>query len=138
VLGKVRNRILYRLNKLSEGNLGSGIRVYEDCPSDRFPEDVKKPRIELFAFRLAFADGELSRVQVNAAILFGVKEELDRQNLCINNIRSNVSSINFDDGSMTMCCPKLPKDTDARIGVRRDPQNPNKKQKIFGRTSFEN
>ena len=51
VLGKVRNRILYRLNKLSEGNLGSEIRVYEDCPSDRFPEDVKKPRIELFALR---------------------------------------------------------------------------------------
>jgi hypothetical protein len=132
VLGKVRNRILYRLNKLSEGNLGSEIRVYEDCPSDRFPEDVKKPRIELFAFRLAFADGELSREQVNTAILFGVKEQLDKQNLCINTIRSNVSSINFDDGSMTMCCPKLPKDTDARIGVRRDPQNPNKKQKIFG------
>ena len=55
VLEKVRNRILYRLNKLSEGNLGSEIRVYEDCPSDRFPEDVKKPRIELFAFKLDFA-----------------------------------------------------------------------------------
>ena len=35
VLEKVRNRILYRLNKLSEGNLGSEIRVYEDCPSDQ-------------------------------------------------------------------------------------------------------
>jgi len=33
---------------------------------------------------------------------------------------------------MTMSCPKLPKDTDARIGVRRNPQNPNKKEKIFG------
>jgi len=132
VLAKVRNRILYRLNKLSEGNLGSEIRLYEVCPSDRFPGDVKKPRIQLFAFRLAFADGELSREQVNTAILFGLKEQLDKQNLCISTIRSNVSSINFDDGSMTIACPKLPKDTDARIGVRRDPQNPNKKQKIFG------
>jgi hypothetical protein len=26
----VKHRILYRLNKLSEGNLGSEIRVYED------------------------------------------------------------------------------------------------------------
>jgi len=33
---------------------------------------------------------------------------------------------------MTMACPKLPKDTDAKIGVRRNPQNPSKKQKIFG------
>jgi hypothetical protein len=33
---------------------------------------------------------------------------------------------------MTMCCPKLPTDTEAKIGVRRNPQNPSKKQKIFG------
>jgi len=39
---------------------------------------------------------------------------------------------NPDDGSMTISCPKLPKDTDARIGVRRNPKNPDKKEKIFG------
>jgi hypothetical protein len=132
VVDKVKNRILYRLNNMAENNLGSEVRVYAECPSDRFPQDVQKPRIELFAFKLAFADGELSREQVNTAILFGVKEQLDKQNLSINTIRSNVSGINFDDGSMTIACPKLPKDTDARIGVRRNPQNPNKKQKIFG------
>jgi hypothetical protein len=33
---------------------------------------------------------------------------------------------------MAFSCPKLPKDTDARIGVRRDPKNPDKKEKIFG------
>jgi hypothetical protein len=132
VIGKVKNRILYRLNKLSEGNLGSEIRVREDCPSDRFPEDVKKPRIELFAFKLAFADGEPSEEQKNTAILFGVEKELEKHQLCIHTLRSAVTAINFADGSMTMACPKLPKDTDAKIGVRRDPQNPNKKQKIFG------
>jgi hypothetical protein len=132
VLEKVRNRILYRLNKLSEGNLGSEIHVYEDCPSDRFPEDVKKPRIELFAFKLAFADGELSEEQKNTAILFGVEKELEKHQLCIHTLRSAVTNINFADNSMIMTCPKLPKDTDAKIGVRRDPQNPNKKQKIFG------
>ena len=57
---------------------------------------------------------------------------MDKQNLCINTIRSNVSAIDFSDGSMTICCPKLPKDIDAKIGVRRNPQDPNKKQKIFG------
>jgi hypothetical protein len=132
VLEKVRNRILYRLNKLSEGNLGSEIRVYEDCPSDRFPEDVKKPRIELFAFKLAFADGQPSEEQKNTAILFGVEKELEKHQLCIHTLRSAVTTINFADGSMTMACPKLPKDTDAKIGVRRNPQNPSKKQKIFG------
>jgi hypothetical protein len=132
VIGKVRNRILYRLNNLSNNNLGSESRVYTECPSQRFPEDVKKPKIELFAFRLAFSDGELTEEQRNTAILFGVEEELDKQHLCIQTIRSNVFDINPDDGSIIIRCPKLPKDTDARIGVRRDPKNPDKKQKIFG------
>ena len=132
VISKVKNRILYRLNNLSNNNLGSEVRVYTQCPSERFPEEVKKPKIELFAFRLAFSDGEPTEEQKNTAILFGVEEELSRQNLCIQTIRSNVLSINLDDGSITIQCPKLPKDTDARIGVRRDPKNPDKKQKIFG------
>jgi len=132
VIGKVRNRILYRLNNLSRNNLGSESRVYTECPSDRFPEDVKKPKIELFAFRLAFADGELSEEQRNTAILFRVDQELAKQHLCIQTIRSNLFYINPDDASITIRCPKLPKDTDARIGVRRDPKNPDRKQKIFG------
>lgn len=138
VVGKVKNRILYRLNNLAQNSLGSEVRVYTECPSDRFPEkdkkgnEIKKPKIELFAFRLAFADGKPTDEQKNTAILFGVEEELAKQQLCINTLRSNVSSINFDDGTITISCPKLPKDTDARIGVRRDPQNPDKIQKIFG------
>jgi len=141
VIGKVKNRILYRpvvdhnrvnLNNLSKNNLGSESRVYTECPSDRFPEDVKKPKIELFAFRLAFADGEISEEQKNTAKLFRVKEDLDKQHLCIQTIRSNLFYINPYDASITIRCPKLPKDTDARIGVRRDPKNPDKKQKIFG------
>jgi hypothetical protein len=132
VIGKVKNRIRYRLNNMAQQNLGSEVRVYVQCPSDRFPEDVKKPQIELFAFKLAFNDGEPTDEQRNTAILFDVDEELERQQLCIHTLRSNVTGINPDDGSLTICCPKLPKDTDARIGVRRDPQNPDKIQKIFG------
>ena len=93
---------------------------------------LKKPKIELFAFRLAFADGEPTEEQNNTALLFDVKEDLDKQQLCINTLRSNVSNVNFDDGTITISCPKLPKDTDARIGVRRDPKNSDKLQKIFG------
>jgi len=132
VVGKVTNRILYRLNNLSKNNLGSEARVYTECPSQRFPEEVKKPTIELFAFRLAFSDEELSEEQKNTAMLFGVEGELNRQHLCIHTLRSNVSAVNLNDGSITIRCPKLPKDTDARIGVRRNPKNPDKKQKIFG------
>jgi hypothetical protein len=132
VIGKVKNRILYRLNNMAEQNLGSEVRVYTQCPSHRFPLEVKKPKIELFAFRLAFADGELTDEQKNTAILFGVEQHLQQQQLCINTLRSNVTNINFTDGSMSICCPRLPKDVDARIGVRRNTQNPDRKQKIFG------
>ncbi len=138
IIDKVKNRILYRLNNLADNNLGSEIRVHAPCPSHRFPEkdkngkEIKRPRIELFACRLAFADGELSEEQKNTAIFFGVEDELRKQNLCIQTIRSDVSTINFEDGSVTISCPKLPKDIDARIGVRRDPKNPNKKEKVFG------
>jgi len=132
VVGKVKNRILYRLNNIAENNMGSEVRVYTECPSDRFPEDVKKPKIELFAFKLGFTDGDLTKEQKNTAILFGVEEELAKQQLCIHTLRSNVININFNHSAMSIQCPKLPKDTDARIGVRRDPQNPNKIQKIFG------
>jgi len=146
-IDKAKNSIIYRpivdhnrvnLNNLAQNNLGSEVRVYTVCPSDRFPEkdkkgnEIKKPKIELFAFKLAFADGQPTEEQRNTAILFGVKEELDKQQLCINTLRSNVACIDSYDGSMTICCPKLPKDTDARIGVRRDPKNPDKIEKIFG------
>jgi hypothetical protein len=132
VINKVKKRILYRLNNLSTNNLGSEVRVYTQCPCRHFPKDVKKPKIELFAFKLGFTDTELSEEQINTAILFDVKEDLDKQQLCINTIRSNVCLINTADDTMTISCPKLPKDTDARIGVRRNPKNPSKKEKIFG------
>ncbi|MBW6487355.1 MAG: hypothetical protein K0B01_14515 [Syntrophobacterales bacterium] len=131
VIGKVRQRILYRLDHMPENGLGSDIRVYAECPSDRFPKDIEKPKIELFSFRLAFSDGEPSQEQINTALLFGVKDELDRQQLCIQTIRSHVNEIDLD-GAMTMVCPKLPKDTDARVGVRRHPLYPDKKEKVFG------
>ena len=132
VIEKVRNRILYRLNNLANHNLGAGCRVYTDCPSDRFADDIKKPKVELFSFNLSFCDGEPTREQKNTACLFGVEDELAKQHLCINTIRSNVSHIDPVSGSINICCSKLPKDTDAKIGVRRDLKNPNKKEKVFG------
>jgi hypothetical protein len=138
IIEKVKSRILHRLDKLDENNLGSEIRVYTPCPSEKFPEkdkkgkEIKRPKVELFACKLAFSDGDMPIGQRNTAILFGVNEELERQNLCIETLRSNVTDVNSDDGSITIKCSKLPKDMDARIGVRNDPKNPDKKEKIFG------
>jgi hypothetical protein len=135
---KVKNRILSRLNKIDENNLGSEIRVYTSCPSERFPEknrkgkEIKRPKVELFACKLVFSDGDIPLEQRNTAILFGVNEELEKQDLCIKTLRTNVTHVNAVEDSVTIRCPKLPRDMDARIGVRRNPQNPDKKEKIFG------
>ena len=135
IIPKVKKRIIQQLNNLAKNNLGSECRVTTDCPSDNFPDDVKKPKIELFAFKLAFSDGQLTQEQKNTASLFGVKEELEKHNLCIITIRSNITHIDPHDGSITIACPKIPKDIIAKLGVRKDPQKPDKKQYIFGYNS---
>ena len=90
VIEKVRQRILYRLNKFPNGNFGSEIRVYAPCPSDRFPDKnkkgkvIKRPKIELFACKLAFSNGDIPTVQRNTAILFGVNDELETKPLRTN------------------------------------------------------
>jgi len=120
-----------RLN--AKNNLDSEIRVKADCPSDRFPEEMesKKPKIEVFSLKLAFTDGTSTTEQNNNAAYFDIHDELRKQGLCIQTIRSNIDNFT-DDGSIIIACPKLPKDTDAKIGVRRHPINPDKKEKIFG------
>ncbi|EFK09603.1 conserved hypothetical protein [delta proteobacterium NaphS2] len=134
IIDRVKKRILYRLNKINENNLGTEIRVYAPCPSERFPEkdkkgkEIKRPKVELFACKLAFSDDDIPVGQRNTAILFGVNDELEKQGLCIKTLRTNVTHVNAVDDFITIRCPKLPKDTDARIGVRRDPQNPDKSQ----------
>jgi hypothetical protein len=132
IRSKIKNRILYRLNNLSSNKWDSECRVTTECPSKRFPPDVKKPNIELFAFKLAFSDGQETPEQKNTAAFFNVKTELEKHNLSIITLRSHIITIDPSDGSITISCPKLPKDIRARIGVRCDPQNPNKIQKIFG------
>jgi hypothetical protein len=131
VRSKIKAAVMRRLN--AKNNLDSEIRVKVDCPSDRFPKnpEIKKPKIEVFSLKLAFADGTSTTEQNNNAAYFDIHDELRMQGLCIQTLRSNIDNFT-DDGSIIIACPKLPKDTDARIGVRRHPINPDKKEKIFG------
>ena len=132
VLRSAKNRILYRLNNMDKHPLGSEIRITAQCPGTCFPKDVKPPKVEVFACKLSFVDGKTTQDQLNSAILFGLAEELEKRQLCIDVIRSIPISINPDMDQITFRCPKLPTDTDAKIGVRRDPQNSSKKEKVFG------
>ncbi|RLB99112.1 MAG: hypothetical protein DRH34_13085 [Deltaproteobacteria bacterium] len=132
VIFRVKRQLMYRLNNLNKVNLEKAFRIKWECPF--IPEKIlkKPPKVEVLSMKLGITDGKLSQNQINTAMLFGVKEELDKHGMFINVIRSNLFEVNLCEGHAKFCCPKIPKDTDARIGVRRDPQNASRKQKIFG------
>jgi hypothetical protein len=124
--------VIYRLNNLHKVNLDKAFKIKADYPCDTLPEDIKRPKIKMLVMKLGVIDGSVSQGQINTAILFGLKEQLDKQGLYLNIIRSNLAEIAPDMDKAIFRCHKIPTDMDARIGVRRDPKNPAKKQKIFG------
>jgi len=130
LIENVRRRILYKLEDPKRVALGREIKVRVDCPSNRFPEDVQKPKVELMTLSLKVADPEERNP---FSKIFGVEEELQEQGLDVAIKRINFHSISLDPiDSFFFRCPKLPSDTEARIGVRRNPKNPDKVEKIFG------
>jgi hypothetical protein len=131
VIGRVKKQVLYRLNNLAKVDLEKAFKIKIDCPCDTLPEKIKRPRIEALVMKIDVMDGPASENQINTAILFGVKEQLDKQGLCLNIIRNNIAELAPDLDRIILRCPKIPTDTDARIGVRNDPKNSARKQKIL-------
>jgi hypothetical protein len=133
IIANVRQRILYRLADPARIILGKEIRIKVDCPSNRFPSHVPRPRVEVFTLCLQEANPDKPSIFNQ---IFGLQEELQRAGLDLVVKRGLITSIVLGDSTQTdsffFRCPKLPADRDARIGVRRHPQNPNRKQKIFG------
>ena len=130
LIDTVRRRILYKLQNPKRITLGREIKVLVDCPSTRFPQDVQKPKVELMSLNLKMADPE-NPSPFNR--IFGVEEELKKHGLDITIKKINFHNISLDQiDSFFFRCPKLPSDLDARIGVRKNPKNPDKLEKIFG------
>ncbi|MCK5784030.1 MAG: hypothetical protein KAH06_06255, partial [Desulfobacterales bacterium] len=132
IFNRVKSQIMYRLNNLNKVQLNKEFRIKTECPSDLLPDKVKRAKIEVIALKLALAEGTPTLEQKNTAILFGVQKELEKHGLCLKIIRSKIAAFNTCEHTATFSCPRIPKDTDAKIGVRRNPQNAKKKQKIFG------
>jgi hypothetical protein len=133
ITNNVRQRILYRLADPARIVIGKEIRIKADCPSPRFPSDVPRPSVEVLTLCLQETDPNKPSI---CNQIFGLEEELQRAGLNLIVKRGVITSIVLNDSTTTdsffFRCPKLPADMDARIGVRRNPQNPNRKQKIFG------
>jgi hypothetical protein len=137
IISNVRNRILYRLSDPARIVIGKEIRVRADCPSLKFPSDVKRPSVEVLTLCLQEANPDKPSIFNQ---IFGLKEELQKAGLDLVVKRGVITHIvlngRAETDSFFFRCPKLPADTDARIGVRRNPQNPDQKQKIFGFNSI--
>jgi len=130
LIENVRRRILYKLQDSKRLALGKEIKVRVDCPSTRFPEGVLKPKVDLLTLSLKIADPEQPNPFTK---IFGVQEVLKPHDLDLSVRKTNFHSINLDQiDSFFFRCPKLPSDMEARIGVRRNPKNPDKVEKVFG------
>ncbi|MBU0698528.1 MAG: transposase [Pseudomonadota bacterium] len=135
IIENVRKRVRYRLTHPDEEALHKEIRIKVECPSSRFPEDAKitRPKVEVLTLALQQADPEKPSIFNQ---IFGVQEELQRENLDLIVKRGIFTEISVVDSAKTdsfsFRCPKLPHDMDARIGVRRNPKNPDRIEKIFG------
>jgi len=133
IIDNVRQRIIYRLADPARIVIGKEIRIRAECPSPRFPPDVQRPKVEVLTLCLHEANPHKPSIFNQ---IFNLQEEMRRAGLDLIVKRGVITRIALDDSIKTdsffFRCPKLPADMDARIGVRRDPQNPNRKQKIFG------
>jgi hypothetical protein len=130
LIENVRRRILYKLQDPKRLALGREIKIRVDCPSTRFPEGILKPKVELLTLSLKIADPEISN-PFNK--IFGVDEELKSHGLDVIVRKIHFHSIDINQiDSFFFRCPKLPSDKEARIGVRRNPKNPDKVEKVFG------
>jgi hypothetical protein len=130
LIDNVRKRILYKLKDPKKILLGREIKVKVECPSHRFPEEIPKPKVEILTLSLKIADPDAPN-PFNR--IFGVEEELKALGLDLSVKKVNFHSIDLDQiDSFFFRCPKLPSDTEARIGVRKNPKNPDKIEKVFG------
>jgi hypothetical protein len=136
IIENVRRRVRYRLSHPAEEALHKEIRIKVECPSSRFPEGAKilsRPKVEVLTLALQDADPEKPSIFNQ---VFGVQEELQRESLDLIVKRGLFTEIIMGDSAKTdsffFRCPKLPHDMDARIGVRRNPKNPDRIEKIFG------
>jgi hypothetical protein len=102
VMDRVKKQIFYRLNNLNKVDLEKSFKIKIDCPCDTLPEKIKRPRIEALVMKIRIMDGSESQKQINTAILFGVKEQLDKQGLCLEIIRSKIFEVNPDLDRVTL------------------------------------
>jgi hypothetical protein len=133
-IAKTRARILKLLEEPASIPIDKELRAYAKCPKGTLPNDVKPPSIQVCAYKLLTLNPDAFDEKDQTAKLFGLEEELKKNNLMLLSLRSNISRIelNLKDNPVYVRCPRMPYDLDAKVGYRRSKYNPDKKEKVFG------
>lgn len=133
-ISKTRARILRLLEDPASIPVNKEMRSYAKCPKVTLPNDIKPPSIQVCAFKIVPYNPEAFNEKDQTSRLFGLEEELKKNNLMLVSLRSNISKIelNLIDNPVYVKCPRMPYDLDAKVGYRRSKYNPNKKERVFG------
>jgi len=121
--------------------LGKTYQISIQCPHPNFPlndskgKPLKKPKICVFEYCFMAADGTPPDLEDSTITFLGIREKLAQFDLSFHYKLFHINQIAFDQQGkdiVCFCCPKLPKDLDARFGVKKDNHNPEKKEFVFG------
>lgn len=136
--------------------LGKEKRLSISCSSETIPEDKKPPKIPVLRFKLhqaphpkqtqaSYQDHpEAHTIDPPASMapetcllarLFGIDDLLQQSQLTIEFLDFPFDALELDGDKLTKAtcrCPRLPADTEARCGFRRDRANSNKTEMVFG------
>jgi len=132
LLSRIKRRVNSYLNHPEKIVLGKEYQVRARCPSHLFPEEKKRPLINLFSF--SFSRFDPNKEQDGTFRLLGIEDKLKEFSLMLLPLRSSISLIQMSP-SLDTCwikCPHLPSDIEARRGVRRSKEDPSRLEYVFG------
>lgn len=152
---RVKRKVQHIL-KHQATQLGKEKRVSILCSSQTIPEDKKPPRIPVLRFKLHRAPHPKQTQAINQPIpkakridppagmasetrilarLLGIDDLLQQNQLTIEFLSFPFDAFELEGDKLTKAtcrCPRLPADTEARCGFRRDRANSNKTEMVFG------
>lgn len=107
---RLKQKILYRLGNPSKIKLGQEMRIFVTCPSDKFPKDEKKPKIEVLSFCLEAKGTNSCKASDNIAKVLGIEDNINELGLSLKIVHSSINLVKLEGRKQTyfIRCPRFP------------------------------
>ena len=141
LLTRIRQSLSAILAQYPHLKLGKTYSLAIECPQPNYPQQdahnkpLKRPKMRLFQYRFLPQNEQAPPREDPTLKLLGVEEKLQEYGLTLQYTLLPLGQIAFSEQGkdlLQFACPRLPKDWDARLGVRRDNHNPSRKVFVFG------